>query len=450
MKTQFTARKAVTLAAGAAMAVMAVPVVATPAMAEGNDATLVIQKVVNNPDGVHLDRRLDFTIAPNCNVGADPSPSPSPSVESRPVPNTITLGAGDHESLRVSNPGSCDPQEVAPSDTHDYHWLAPSYSSSTDGNTRTVTITNTVAGNGDLTITKSVVNADNVDVPKSFSVAYDCGFDYKHDKISGSGDIRTDLSLKVHDVPTGNVCTVTETAPTGAPADYSWSTVYSPKSFTMIHDGGTINVQNTISRDTGTLTITKVFNAGGATYTTPFTVFYGCSVTDTKPTAVIETTVTPGTPRVISGIPTHSVCLVTEPTPAAVAGYTWSTPVISGVPTAEMTTSGVAVTVTNALTAIPSGGGGGGAAAPAPAAVAVVTPSVTPSPVGVVPSASASEAPAPVNVALPAVGAKPASVNAGGGSAATDSSLPRWGFAFALLALVSICVVAVRMQGSKS
>ena len=218
----------------------------------------------------------------------------------------------------------------------------------------------------------------------------------------------------------------------------------------MIHGGGIINVENTISRDTGSLTITKVFNAGGATYTTPFTVFYGCSVTDTKPTAVIETTVTPGTPRVISGIPTHSVCLVTEPTPAAVAGYTWSTPVISGVPTAEMTTSGVAVTVTNALTAIPSGGGGGGAAAPAPAAVAVVTPSVTPSPVGVVPSASASEAPAPVNVALPAVGAKPASVNAGGGSAATDSSLPRWGFAFALLALVSICVVAVRMQGSKS
>jgi len=145
MKTQFTARKAVILTAGAAMAVMAVPVGATPAMAEGNDPTLVIQKVVNNPDGVHLERRLEFTIAPNCNVGADPSPSPSPSAESRPVPNTITLGAGDHESLRVSNPGSCDPQEVAPSDTHDYHWLAPSYSSSTDGSTRTVTITNTVA-----------------------------------------------------------------------------------------------------------------------------------------------------------------------------------------------------------------------------------------------------------------------------------------------------------------
>ena len=32
MKTQFTARKAVTLAAGAAMAVMFVPVLATPAM----------------------------------------------------------------------------------------------------------------------------------------------------------------------------------------------------------------------------------------------------------------------------------------------------------------------------------------------------------------------------------------------------------------------------------
>lgn len=103
MKSQFTARKAVTLAAGAAMAVMFVPVLATPAMAEDNDPHLVIEKVVVNPDGVGLDHHLEFAIAPNCNVGPDPSASPSPSAESRPVPNTISLRDGGRESIQVAN-----------------------------------------------------------------------------------------------------------------------------------------------------------------------------------------------------------------------------------------------------------------------------------------------------------------------------------------------------------
>jgi len=478
MKTHFTARKAVTVAAGAAMAVMFVPVLTMPAMAaepspsaspSGSSAPAVtppvvelapsvletssspvrppshldIRKVLVNPDGVELSRRLEFTIAPNCNVGADPSVSS--------IPNTITLGVGDHENLHVSDATACDPQEIAPSDTRDYHWLAPSYSSTTNGDTRTVTITNTVAGNGRLTITKKVNNPDDVNIPESFTVTYSCGLDYNHKEITGTERIEVNESESVRDVPVGNVCTVTEEAPTGAPTDYSWTTVYSPNSFTMVHAGGTIEVQNTISRDTGTLTINKVLNAGGSGYAAPFSIFYSCASPEIKPTATTEILVTPGIPYEIKGIPTHQTCLVTESTPTvSVPGYTWSAPVVTGgQPTGEMTKAGLVVTVTNALTAIPAAGGGGGGgavAAPAPVAVAVVTPS----PVAVAPSASASEVPAPVNAALPATGAIPTAVNAGGGSAATDSSLPRWGFAFALLALVSVCIVAVRMQGSKS
>jgi len=151
MKTHFSARKAVTVAAGAAMAVMFVPVLTMPAMAaepspsaspSGSSAPAVtppvvelapsvletsssparppshldIRKVLVNPDGVELSRRLEFTIAPNCNVGADPSVSS--------IPNTITLGVGDHENLHVSDATKCDPQEIAPSDTRDYHWGA--------------------------------------------------------------------------------------------------------------------------------------------------------------------------------------------------------------------------------------------------------------------------------------------------------------------------------------
>jgi len=445
MRTRFTARKAVTLGIGAAMATLAVPVVATPAMADGDGPTLVITKVVINPDGVRLDHDLQFTVAPNCNTSDDPA------IES--VPNTVSLKAGEHRTLRTAHPESCSVEEIAPSDTSGYHWLAPTYSSSTDGNTRTVTVTNTVAGNGDLTITKRLTNEDGVEVPGLYSVSYDCGFDFKHDKISGTAMIGVNHSEKVEHVPTGNVCTVSETKPIEAPTDYSWSDpTYSPASLTMVHDGGTIEVGNTISRDTGSLTITKTLNAGGSGFTGPFTVFYSCSASPSKATATIETTVTPGVPTVIKGIPTHQTCLVTENTPTvSVPGYTWSTPVVSGVPTAEMTKDGVTVSITNQLTAVPAagGGGGGGAAAPAAAAAAPAV-SVTPSPVALAPSATPVETPLPVSAVLPGTAPKPMAVNAGGGSAASDSSLPRWGIALLLAALVSVCVVAIRMQGSKS
>jgi hypothetical protein len=186
------------------------------------------------------------------------------------------------------------------------------------------------------------------------------------------------------------------------------------------------------------LTIGKTLLAGGSGYTAAFIIDYNCTV-NTTPVLVGTVTVASGQTESIGGIPTGAVCTVTETLPAAVAGYTWSTPVIVGSPTQAITTEGPrVVSVTNQLTAIvvppPSGG-----VTPPPVGVAASTPAVPP-----------TETPLPVNVVLPVTGVIPNAVNAGGGSSQSGSSAPPWGIILLLAGAFGVCVLAIRRQGSKS
>ena len=170
---------------------------------------------------------------------------------------------------------------------------------------------------------------------------------------------------------------------------------------------------NTLTRDLGSLEITKTFSPGGSGFTGAFTIDYVCVIEDVVQ-AEGSVVVAAGATSTVEGIPTGAVCTVTETVPAAVAGFTWAAPVITGSPTAEIDKEIVrSVTVANALTAIPS--------PPPPPVIEVVVPIVSPEPVGdlppvVIDEPEPGEQPPPVGVVTPDPGEEPfpLAVNAGG------------------------------------
>ena len=282
-------------------------------------------------------------------------------------------------------------------------------------------------------IAKTVSNPDGAVLPASFSVDYTCGEGY-----AGTRSISGLVSATVTGIPTGNTCTVTETAPS-AIAGFTWAAAtYTPASQVMTTGGKTITVGNAITRDRGMLTISKTLLTGGSGYAAAFTIDYSC-IFQQVPVKVGTVTIASGQSETISGIPTGAICTVSETLPAAVTGYTWSTPVIVGSPTLAITTEGArTTTVINQLTAIPVPPAPGPAEAIAVPPVGVVTPTPSASP----------ETPVPVNVVLPATGFVPTVVNAGDGSSRTGSSLPPWGFGLLMAGAMGISIVAIRRRAS--
>ena len=114
----------------------------------------------------------------------------------------------------------------------------------------------------------------------------------------------------------------------------------------------TVTVTNTITRDTGSFKITKVLNPGGSGFNinTLFTINYTCKI-GTTTTASGSVQLKGGQSQTVNGIPTGSVCTVTEPTqPGAPTGYSWW---VSISPTSVTITKDAnpipEVTVTNSL-----------------------------------------------------------------------------------------------------
>ena len=80
---------------------------------------------------------------------------------------------------------------------------------------------------------------------------------------------------------------------------------------------------------------------------------YICSIEDLVQVSG-SVVVAAGATATITGIPTGSVCSVTEIAPPAVAGFVWAEPIITGSPTTEIDVETAReVDVVNTLTAIP-------------------------------------------------------------------------------------------------
>ncbi len=119
----------------------------------------------------------------------------------------------------------------------------------------------------------------------------------------------------------------------------------------------TCTIVNT--RDLGSLTIAKEFNPQASGYTGTFDINYTC-VDGADPVKQGTVSLAAGTSQTIAGVPTGSVCTVTEPKlPANPTGWAFNPPTFSPA-TGQVTVSGkdqsVAVTVINSISATsPSG-----------------------------------------------------------------------------------------------
>jgi hypothetical protein len=106
-------------------------------------------------------------------------------------------------------------------------------------------------------------------------------------------------------------------------------------------------VTNSITKNTGSLKISKILSNPHSCLTTPahYTIDYNCGTGYTGSVSVAA-----GSSQTVTGIPSGSKCTITEPPLPGISGYNWATPAIAGSP-ASITTGGTAsVTVTNSIT----------------------------------------------------------------------------------------------------
>src|SRR4029079_14245554 len=137
--------------------------------------------------------------------------------------------------------------------------------------------------------------------------------------------------------PTGTTCVVSEPATPSAPTGWTFGTPTLNDSQAPATDGTvvittkaatyTVTVTNTISRDTGSLKIAKVFDPLTSGYAGTFAINYDCNDGTAHDGTV---NLAAGADQTISGIPTGTTCVVSEPaTPSAPTGWTFGTPTLN-------------------------------------------------------------------------------------------------------------------------
>jgi Domain of unknown function (DUF5979) len=177
---------------------------------------------------------------------------------------------------------------------------------------------------------------------------WDCGTFGSGDKTVAAGS-----SATVPNIPTGTSCTVSEpTLPTVT--GYSFGTpTFSPGATVTIPYGNgssvTVTTNNTLTRDTGSLKITKSVVGAPAGFTGSFQVHVVC----TGDGGTYDRTIQYPTPGdvTITGIPTDNTCTVTETSQStAPTGYSWGTVTITGSPATIAKNGTAEVTVTNTVT----------------------------------------------------------------------------------------------------
>jgi hypothetical protein len=173
----------------------------------------------------------------------------------------------------------------------------------------------------------------------TFTIAYDCSDGTTHD---GTVTLSAGGSQTITGIPTGTICTVSEDSLPTAPTGWTFgeptfdpesgsvtvtSSTPSIMSIYMVPVGAEVTVTNTISRDLGELKISKVFDPLTSGFTGTFIIAYDCNDGTVHDGTV---TLAAGGSQTISGIPTGTICTITEPTlPTAPTGWTFGTPTFS-------------------------------------------------------------------------------------------------------------------------
>ena len=261
----------------------------------------------------------DFSISYSCTDGSSGTVDVTPGT---PVTiNNIEAGAQCTISETLSDPPA------------GYSWsdvvITPNPAIVTAGGIVEVTVANELTRDtGTLAISKSLADGSEP-YDGAFTISYLCTLDGADD-ISGSVDVAAGGSATVEDIPTGYECVVTETTLPDVPG-YSWSDpVITPALIVIDEDGGTfdVSVVNNLTRDTGTLAISKSLADGSEPYDGAFTISYLCTL-DGADDISGSVDVAAGGSATVEDIPTGYECVVTETTLPDVPGYSWSDPVIT-------------------------------------------------------------------------------------------------------------------------
>jgi parallel beta-helix repeat protein len=287
--------------------------------------------------GSSFDAGTKFSIAYDCGGGTS---------------GTVQLAGGEDQTISAIPTGStCTVGEPGPpAAPTGYSWSVVVTGSPTGAiakdQTASVTVANTLKHEtGSLMIAKTLSSGGSgFDTSTKFSIGYDCG-----GGVSGIVQLAGGQNTTIDGIPTGSVCTVSEPSPPSPPAGYSWGTLITGSPTPAIVKGApvSVTVANSLTRDTGSLQISKVLTLNGSSFspTTKFSIAYNCG-------GAISGTVqlAGGESSTIPGIPTGSVCTVTESSvPAAPPTYVWTT-TVAGSPTAAIAkATTTSVTVTNAL-----------------------------------------------------------------------------------------------------
>ncbi len=318
------------------VATEAVLVTVTNTISRDTGSLLVRKTLTGGPGAPGYDP--DYTISWNCNDG-----------DGAPFDGSTTVKAGAAAvTARTGIPTGtqCTVSETLPGAPTGYSFSAPTYDPSatvtiaTNGQEVTVTVQNILTRDtGNLKISKVLdVGGSNFDTATTFDINYECKIGADITK-SGSISIAGASSSTITGIPTGSVCTVTEPTQPGAPTGYSWSVSVtgSPTSAIAKNTTEEAKVYNTLTRDTGNLKISKVLDVGGSNFdtATTFDINYECKIgADITKSGSIS--IAGASSSTITGIPTGSVCTVTEPTqPGAPTGYSWSVSV-TGSPTSAI------------------------------------------------------------------------------------------------------------------
>jgi hypothetical protein len=274
------------------------------------------------------------------------------------VSGTVQLAGGANTPINAIPTGSiCTVSEPStPASPPGYSWRTLITGSPTAAIAKDTIVSVTVANSltrdtGSLKISKTLdVGGSSFDPSTTFGIGYDCG-----GGVSGTVQLAGGASTTTNAIPTGSICTVSEPSTPASPAGYSWSTLITGSPTAAIAKDVTeaVTVANTLTRDTGSLKITKTLNNpdGASGLPATYVIGYDCGVGHTG-----NVLVSPGDPsgQTVTGIPTGTQCTVTEPpssTPA-VTNFTWATTIgpNNGVVGINSATTPVDVTVANSIT----------------------------------------------------------------------------------------------------
>jgi len=308
------------------------------------------------------------------------------------VSGSQIVDAGSSAVISDLRPGSnCVVSEPAlPNPPNGYSFGEPTFEPSNSVKIKskkkvTVTTENTLMRDeGNLRITKSLTGTP-VDFDPEFDVSYLCTSEGEAD-ISGSAALSAGGTVELPSegtIPAGYECTVTEGALPALPAGYSWNApeysnnqetdpgnvvtivknfVTPPDQEVPVDQMATVDIANSATFSSvpvtpasgsgaGALTVSKTLSGAPAGFAASFSVAYTCSGTTGSLSGALS--LGAGESATVFNVPNGYTCSVSEnELPAAPAGFSWETPVVSGSPTSAIAdNSTVSVTVANSLSA---------------------------------------------------------------------------------------------------